>query len=371
MSDHSTENTEIAQKASFDKIRYAQCWEDADILIEALNIQEGDACLGIASAGENCFAMLTRNPEKVIAVDMNPSQLACLELKVSAYRNLDHEGLLQLIGSRPCDNRQAMYEKCKNELTENCRRFWDANLNDIDLGIGSAGKFENYFSLFRNRVIPLIHSQHRIQGLLKGGDSESCKQFYDSTWNNLRWRLLFKIFFSRFMMGRLGRDPAFFQYVEGSVADKILSRTRHALRELNPAENPYLHWIMTGTHGETLPMALRKENFDVIRNNLDRLQWKLGTIESVLEESGENSLDRFNLSDMFEYMSEEAFNEVMKKILRTARPGGRLAYWNMLVSRRASKIFSDKLKDLDPLGKDLLLKDKAFFYSAFIVEEVL
>ena len=57
-------NTEIASKASFDKIRYAQCWEDADILLEGLNIQEGDVCIGIASAGENCLSMLTKIPRK-------------------------------------------------------------------------------------------------------------------------------------------------------------------------------------------------------------------------------------------------------------------------------------------------------------------
>jgi S-adenosylmethionine-diacylglycerol 3-amino-3-carboxypropyl transferase len=71
--------TEIAGKASFEKIRYAQCWEDADILLEGLDIQEGDVCLGIGSAGDNCLSMLTRNPAKVIAVDMNPAQLACIE----------------------------------------------------------------------------------------------------------------------------------------------------------------------------------------------------------------------------------------------------------------------------------------------------
>ena len=65
------------------------------------------------------------------------------------------------------------------------------------------------------------------------------------TW---RWRILFRLFFSRVVMGRLGRDPSFFRYVEGSVADRILARTRHALTALNPADYPYLQWILTGHH---------------------------------------------------------------------------------------------------------------------------
>ncbi len=63
-------------------------------------------------------------------------------------------------------------------------------------------------------------------------------------------------------MGRLGRHPEFFRYVDADVATRILERTRHALTVLDPADNPYIHWILTGTHGAALPAALREEHFD-------------------------------------------------------------------------------------------------------------
>ena len=53
--------SEVARHVDFSAIRYAQCWEDADILLEALDIQEGDTCLSIASGGDNTLAMLTRD----------------------------------------------------------------------------------------------------------------------------------------------------------------------------------------------------------------------------------------------------------------------------------------------------------------------
>src|SRR5260370_2898809 len=98
-------STEVAAKADFSAIRYAQCWEDADVLLEALDVQPGHVCVSIASAGDNTLALLARRPERVIAVDLNPAQLACLELRVAAYRELNHEGLLELIGSRPSHRR--------------------------------------------------------------------------------------------------------------------------------------------------------------------------------------------------------------------------------------------------------------------------
>ena len=62
--------SEIENYAEFDIIRYAQVWEDAEILIEALDIKEEDNILSIASAGENALSILIKNPKKVYAIDV-------------------------------------------------------------------------------------------------------------------------------------------------------------------------------------------------------------------------------------------------------------------------------------------------------------
>ena len=74
--------------------------------------------------------------------------------------------------------------------------------------------------------------------LLEPRTPEERRRFYEQRWDTWRWRLLFRLFFSRTVMGRLGRDPEFFRYVEGDVAASILARTRHALTVLDPADNP-------------------------------------------------------------------------------------------------------------------------------------
>jgi S-adenosylmethionine-diacylglycerol 3-amino-3-carboxypropyl transferase len=105
---------EIAKSADFTDIRYAQCWEDADVLLAGLDIRPGDVCLSIASAGDNVMAMLSQNPGRVVALDLSPAQIACLELRVAAYRMLDHAGLLELIGSRPSGRREELYWPCRS-----------------------------------------------------------------------------------------------------------------------------------------------------------------------------------------------------------------------------------------------------------------
>lgn len=353
--------TEIAQRAEFSAIRYAQCWEDADVLLAGLDVQPGDVCLSIASAGDNSLALLARSPAKVLAADLNPSQLACLELRIAAYRCLEHGELLELIGSIPSTRRVELYQRCRGALAADTRRFWDGQ--DVAAGIGGVGKFERYFALFRERVLPLVHSRRRVEQLLAGGEAR--REFYAAQWDTWRWRLLFRVFFSRFVMGRLGRDPSFFRYVEGSVADRIMERARYALTELDPAANPYLQWILTGRHTSALPFALRQENFEAIRANLDRLEWCCGAIEDML---GERIYDRFNLSDIFEYMSPANYEQLLERLARAGRPGGRLLYWNMLAPRQRPERLAGRLRPVS--AEELSRQDKAFFYRALVIEEV-
>jgi S-adenosylmethionine-diacylglycerol 3-amino-3-carboxypropyl transferase len=120
--------SEAAGKVDFTIVRYAQLWEDADVLLEALDPQPGETCLSIASAGDNALAMLTRDPQRVIAIDLNPAQLACVRLRVAAYRVLEHGEYLELFGSRP----------------------------------SGVGKFERYFRTFRRYLMPLIHRKSTV-----------------------------------------------------------------------------------------------------------------------------------------------------------------------------------------------------------------
>lgn len=362
--------TEAATKADFTSIRYAQVWEDADILVKALNIGPNSNCLSVASAGDNALAMLAQGPHKVYAIDLNPSQLHCLELRVAAFKALTHPELLELIGSRPSEQRTALYQRCREHLPDDAIAFWDQHPQHIEAGIGNAGKFENYFALFRNRIIPLIHNRNRIEKLLQPKSDSERITFYQNEWNNWRWRALFRVFFSRFVMGRLGRDPAFFNYVEGSVSDRILERTEYALTQLAPDANPYLQWILCGQHQTALPYYLREENFEKIRQNIDRIEWRLCTVEAFAEAMQSERFDAYNLSDIFEYMSEANTASILKTLVSMSNPGARIAYWNMLAPRSRPTELADQIAELKTLSDELFAEDKAFFYSRFVVEEV-
>ncbi len=360
---------EIAAKAAFDRVLYAQCWEDADILLEGLEVKPGDACLSVASAGDNSFALLTRDPARVLAVDLNPTQLSCVRLRAAAYRVLEHGPFLELMGSRPSTRRAALLARCRSLLDDPAERaFWEAREAEVERhGLGGIGRFEGYFRLFRRFVLPLIHGSATVAQLLAGSDRAAREAFWRDRWDGWRWRLLVRLFFSRFAMARLGREPAFFDHAKGSLSDQVMARARHAVTALDPADNPYLHWILTGRHGEALPVALRAANYDRIRANLDRLEIRLASVEEAA--AGAERFDRYNLSDVFEYISEAGAQEVLARLAEQVRPGGRLLWWNMMVPRGVPPVLAGRLRPLDAEAARLHQAARAFFYSRLVLAE--
>src|SRR5215510_13459600 len=116
--------SEIARKARFDDIRYAQLWEDADILVEAVAPRPGATLVSICSAGDNALALLTRDPAKVVVVDLSAAQIECLRLRMGAYRELDHAALLELFGSRPSGRRGELLDRLTGCMSEASATFW-------------------------------------------------------------------------------------------------------------------------------------------------------------------------------------------------------------------------------------------------------
>lgn len=361
---------EVAARADFSIIRYAQCWEDADTLLQGLDIQPGDVCSSIGSGGENSLSLLSRAPLKVIAVDLSPAQNACLELKAAGFRGLTHEALLELVGVRRSRRRIELYDQVRKYLSGSARAYWDSNGKIIEDGLIAAGKFERYFTLFRRWLLPLIHSRATVAALFEPRSRDDRRRFYDTQWDNLRWQVACRLFLSRFVMGHLGRDPRFFDYVEGEVARPILARTRHALRELDPARNPYLQWIAWSEFRTALPHAWRAENFAAIRAHVDRLEIELASVESYMSQAADASIDRFNLSDIFEYISPAGSEKLFREIVRCGRRGGRLAYWNMQAPRRCPPDLAKRVHTLEELSRRLHRETNTFFYRAFFVDEL-
>ena len=351
----------------FDFIRYANCWEDADILSVALNIQPGDKVLSIASAGDNSFSLLLHNPSLIVGVDVNPVQLWLTELKMVAIKHLSREEYLAFAGFTPDTNRLSTYENFKNELSEEALQYWNTHRSLIEEGIVYQGKFEKYFRFFAKKLLPFIHTNKRINKLFEDKSESQQVTFYNKKWNNLRWRFFFSVFFSKYVLGKFGRDPKFMTHVKTTVSKYIYAKSAHHLSSKACQQNFMLQFILKGKF-DALPHYVRAENYDIIRQRINRIKLEKGLAQEVaLKYDGFNA---FNLSNIFEYMDENVFCEVTRELIRHAKPGARFAYWNLMVPRKISEVQPELVKPDEALSNTLTAADKGFFYGGFFIDKV-
>jgi len=169
-------------------IRYANVWEDPFLLLEGLSPKKTDKVLSIASAGDNSFALLTAEPELVVAVDLNKTQLYLTELKSIAIQELEREDYLAFVGFRPSSNRIKVYQAIKSNLSSEANTYWDGKTEELDKGIIYQGKFEKYLATFAKKVLPFIHSKKNIERLFQEKTSSDQQAFFEDKWNSFRWK---------------------------------------------------------------------------------------------------------------------------------------------------------------------------------------
>lgn len=356
----------ISQRASFDFIRYANVWEDADLLVEALASAQGGKILSIASAGDNAFALLTLQPELLVAVDLNPVQLALVELKKAAIAELSREECIAFLGFSESGTRWEVYNKIKNRMDVRWQGFFDNKEEEIRKGIIHAGKFERYFRIFAKNMMPLIHSKKTIYTLFEMKSGEEQERFYHEKWNTWRWRLLFKLFFSKLVMGRLGRDPEFLNEVKVPVSEFIFKKAERHLMSIGCQQNQMLRYQLTASFGDLLPMYLREENYEKVRAGLGAVHVMEGYAEAAIQPYGK--MDGMNLSNIFEYMPSDIFKKSVEGLSNGLNPGGRLCYWNLMVPRKCARV-NDQLTHLSEMSVTLAKRDKGFFYQGIVVDE--
>jgi len=364
----------VQERPVFSRIVYSQCWEDPVVAADGLRLGPDDDLLCLTSAGDNVMALSLRRPRSIIALDFSAAQNALLELKLAALRKLGWYDYVAFLGARPAFDRLAVYrDRLRPELRDEVREYFDAQEAQLARGIIHAGRFQRYLSIFRTAILPLVHGRAVVEEMMTIGDRAARDEYYRRVWDNRRWRALFTFFFGRAVMARLGRDPAFFKYVDRKdVGATFLERARWALVETSPLENHFMQYAVLGRYPdlEHGPVYLRESNFEALRASTENIKIVRSDLESALGTLAPRSLSALYLSDLFEWVAPEHHEQMLRAIVRVSRPGARMVYWNLLVPRSRPESLAGEIAVHTDEARALHQKDLAFVYGSFHVESV-
>ena len=351
-------------------IRYSQVWEDHLLLERGLDIGADDHVLCIASAGDNALALLLAGARKVTAVDLNPTQTALMQLQLGAIETFErHEQFAQLVGALPSPDRLALYEQVRPRLTDPVRSFWDGRSEDLTVGVQHVGRLERYMAGFRKAQFGT--RKDAVAALLATRDlAEQATAFAALATPELAAAT--SAYFNRDAMAESGRDPSQFRFVEDvDVANYMWNRFKWACTAIPVRGNFYLERFLTGGVADLAlgPPHLQPASYAKLRSLVGRVVVETAGVGDILATIAPGSLDKVGLSNIFEYLSPEESELLMDQLAERLRPGGRFAYWNLLVERRSNPRLHDRLRPLDEQADALHRCDRSFLYNAFRLEE--
>ncbi|MEP2830147.1 DUF3419 family protein [Parvibaculum sp.] len=327
----------------FTGLVYPQIWEDPDVDIAAMDLHADMSAdtriVTIASGGCNALSYMTAAPVRVTALDLNPTHVALVKLKLAGAAHLpSYEHFFRFFGRGDRRENIADYERfIRPQLDEKSRTYWDKR---------PAG-FRRRISLFARgffrhgllgHFIGIAHIAARaygvrLRGILEAPTMESQRRFFDE-----KLAPLFEKPTIAWLTGKpstlygLGIPPAQYEALSGGREMRLVLRER--LERLAcgfPLSENYFAWqafARSYAPGEdaAVPPYLKRENFAALQARAKSMQVLNASFTDHLRECADASLDRFVLLDAQDWMTDAQLNDLWSQMTRTARPGARVIF---------------------------------------------
>lgn len=349
-------------------LKYANCWEDVDLLLSRVGDVRGQRVLSICSGGENSLSLLCRQPDLLVVVDRSPVQLFLFELKKAAIRTLERSECLAFLGYAESSVRWRTYGQLRGVLGSRARAYWDSQHSRLERGVIHTGRVERTLRFLSAFVLPLAHDAASSRDLIAPKSASEQAHFFQTRWDNRRWRGMAHALFGKPAIFAVSPEWDFFKYHSGSgIAAHLLENTARHFSSATAQENHILHYFLFGHFGDRLPHFAREANYETIRANLDAAVTHEGLVETAPPVFG--TFDAFNLSNIFEYTTPGSFVDLADAMAAAANPGARFCYWNILVTRRLSETRPESFRSVADTGRDPAADDKGWFYTRFVVDE--
>jgi len=216
----------------------------------------------------------------------------------------------------------------KEHLEKNTRIFWDANKSSIAFGVLHCGRREGKLRASAHEYFQVALNQRDIDTLLSmGDDMEEQEKLSSEIIVTDQFRKAFECLVWKRILVKY--DLTKTKNVD--YASLWYERLRVIMETIPAKSNYFLEYILTGdiSGKYSLPEYLQRENFTILKQRIDRVQWVEADLLSWFFNSA--SLVSFNkvcFSNVPDWITSDDFSKLIRHISQNMKLGSRIAFFS-------------------------------------------
>ncbi len=345
--------------------------EDERTEAAALELNEADRVLSVASAGDLPLSLLALGADRVEAVDIHPGQLQLCRLKAAAVAHLERAAALELLGFLPAPPRirEGHFHRLLSHLPPDAPRFWRAHRGAVRRGAIWAGRYERYVGTVVRLVLP-VFGRRRVMRLFSCETLAQQRAFFDREVDRWALRAVFRVAFHPRIYARRGMDPTGLSQREGqrSLGEQFFEQFRWLCTATRADRNHLLQLTVLGRvlSPEAVPSYLSEKGFTRARARLRHLTFRQVDLVDHAREAPSGAFCKAHLSNVVDWLPPRDFHRLLQVLAdRSEREGRPLrVVWRFLhADRQPPASLADRVRLHRGLGRQLQHTDRFPFYG--------
>ena len=341
--------------------------EDALTLFKALDIEENDRLLCIASAGDVPLNLLAIQDLRIEAVDVSLNQLYLAKIKLHAVCSLEPTEAAAFLGftdAKP-EERKKLFRRVSELMDSNEKLFWIENMSAIEKGPIHEARFENYMAKF-NWITFLIFRKNKLLRFFELETIEAQQEYFDRNLSTSLLKIIFKIVFHPKIYKKRGMAPEGLTHSgERNISEFFFSRFRDFCSATSARKNYFLQFCFFNKvlFPEALPEYLSEWGIHRIRKNREKLKFRHLSYTERLDQSRKGEFNKFHLSNVGDWMSRDEFAQILRLIKEKAASSSRIMSCYIHCNHSIPEELKNFLMPDYQLGERLVKADRFPFYT--------
>lgn len=338
---------------------YNILFEDSEVDERFLGIDEHSTVLGITGAGCGIAGMVSKRPESIDAVDINPHHLSLTALKVAAAQHLDDYGTFyDLFGRGWSPEPKPAVARLAHHMSPTMQRYWRRHAKRFSRSLYRQGLTSRMLNSVRRHVGVDARWLRQMAARPEAERVSEVRAMLEPIRANRMARAMLGSPLQLLALGVNFEQRDAIEATEGQpLVDFLVTHlTRVMCTDLDT--NWFAWWAAAGHFNhdreDAVPPYLRRSRWETSLGAPTAMRYHNRNLFDVLHAAGRNTWSHYTLCDAIDWMPTDVQRHLFDEIRRTSRDGAVVLWRSVgdvdLVEKTGMQAFLRRMPASDVAG---------------------